>query len=179
MDYCFLGKRDEEVQPVLVVRERDDRMTLSFLVREKGNADTYVVRRVLAFVEEIGLTGSKIIIKCDQESPIKALAVGIVKARDSPTVIEHSPVRSSGSNGIVERAIKEVEYQIRTMKSALDKRLGTNLGITANVLPWLIEYASVLLNRYLVGKDGKTAYERLKGKTSKMLGFEFGETVHV
>ena len=96
MDYCFLDKRDEEVQPVLVVRERDDRMTLSFLVREKGNADTYVVRRVLAFVEEIGLTGSKIIIKCDQESPIKALAVGIVKSRDSPTVIEHSPVRSSG-----------------------------------------------------------------------------------
>ncbi len=41
----------------------------------------------------------------------------------------------------------------------------------------MIEYASVRINRYLVGKDGKTAYERLKGKTSKMIGIEFAETV--
>ena len=34
LDYCFLGKRDEDVQPVLVARERDTRMTLSFLVKE-------------------------------------------------------------------------------------------------------------------------------------------------
>ena len=28
-----------------------------------------------------------------------------------------------------------------------------------------------------MGKDGKTAYERLKGKASKMLGVGFAETV--
>ena len=42
----------------------------------------------------------------------------------------------------------------------------------------MVEYASVLMNKYLVGKDGKTAFERLRGKKSKMLGFEFGESVH-
>ena len=42
----------------------------------------------------------------------------------------------------------------------------------------MVEYALVLINRYLVGKDGKTAYERFRGKKSKMLGFEFGESVH-
>ena len=42
----------------------------------------------------------------------------------------------------------------------------------------MVEYASVLINRYLVEKDGKTAYERLRGKKSKMLGFEFGASVH-
>ena len=36
----------------------------------------------------------------------------------------------------------------------------------------------MLINRYLVGKDGKSAYGRLRGKKSKMLGFEFGESVH-
>ena len=40
-----------------------------------------------------------------------------------------------------------------------------------------VEYASVFINRYFVGKDGKTAYERLSGKKSKMLSFEFGERV--
>ena len=31
------------------------------------------------------------------------------------------------------------------------------------------------MNRLEVGKDGKTAYERCKGKKAKVLGFEFGE----
>ena len=178
MDYCFLGKADEEAQPILVVRERDTRMMLSFLVREKGAADTYTVNRVLAFLKEIGHVGNKLIVKCDQESSIKALAEKIATERPGLTMQEHSPVRSSGSNGVIERGIKEAEYQIRSMKSALDDRLGTNLGVSSNVLPWMIEYGAVLVNRYLVGHDGKTAYERMKGKESKMLGFEFGERVN-
>ena len=178
MEYCFLGKRDEESQPISVVRDRDTRTTMSFLVREKGAADPYVVNRVLAFIGEVGHSGGKLIIKCDHESPIKALFTKIAIGRKEQTILENSPVRSSGSDGVIERAIKEVEYQIRTMKSALDRRIGTDIGISAQVSPWLIEFASVLLNRYLVGKDGKTAYERRKGKKSKTLGLEFGELLH-
>ena len=33
----------------------------------------------------------------------------------------------------------------------------------------------MLLNRFEVGRDGKTAYERLKKKAAKMFGLEFGE----
>ena len=40
-----------------------------------------------------------------------------------------------------------------------------------------MEYASHLLNRYEVGHDGKTAYERCKGKPAKNMGVEFGEGV--
>ena len=31
-----------------------------------------------------------------------------------------------------------------------------------------------LINRLEVGKDGKTAYERVKGKVASVLGLEFG-----
>ena len=96
---------------------------------------------------------------------------------EAKTAKEHSPVRSSGSNGVVERAIKEVEYQVRTMKPALDQNVITDIGAESSILTWMIEFASVLINRYLVGKDVKTAYERLKGKASKMLGIGFAETV--
>ena len=179
MDYCFIGTRTEETQPVLVVRERDSRMMLSFLVREKGASDPYVIKRVLAFLTEIGHVGNKLIIKTDQESSIKAVAEKVAAERaDAQTIIEHSPVRSSGSNGIIERGIKEFEYHVRSMKSALDERLGSSILADSNILPWMIEFSSVLINRYLVGKDGKTAYERLKGKSSKMFGFEFAEMVH-
>ena len=36
-------------------------------------------------------------------------------------------------------------------------------------------FASVLLNRYEVSKDGKTAYERLRGRKSTLLGLELEE----
>jgi hypothetical protein len=39
------------------------------------------------------------------------------------------------------------------------------------------EYAVYLLNRLEVGHDGKTAYERSKGKKPTVLGIEFGEKV--
>ena len=76
-------------------------------------------------------------------------------------------MRSSGSNGVAERAIKEVEYQVRTMKSALDQNVNTDIGAESSILTWMIEFASVLINR---------SYERLKGKASKM-GIGFAETV--
>ncbi len=38
-DYCFRGTRDEECQPVLTARERDTKMTLSFLVKENGGLE--------------------------------------------------------------------------------------------------------------------------------------------
>ena len=45
------------------------------------------------------------------------------------------------------------------------------------IWPWIVEYASYLLNWMEVGHDGKTAYERNKGKKAKVLGVEFGEAV--
>ena len=39
-------------------------------------------------------------------------------------------------------------------------------------------YVGVLLSRYSVGADGKTGYERLKGKAASSPGLEFGERVH-
>eukprot|EP00969_Alexandrium_andersonii_P179543 7936872-Alexandrium_andersonii.AAC.1 len=42
---------------------------------------------------------------------------------------------------------------------------------------WLIEHASELLAKNLVGHDGRAAFERLCGKPSLDDGYEFGEQV--
>jgi hypothetical protein len=39
----------------------------------------------------------------------------------------------------------------------------------------LVEYAAYMLTRAEVGADGKTAYERSRGKVAKLAGVEFGE----
>ena len=38
------------------------------------------------------------------------------------------------------------------------------------IYPWMVEYAAVVLNRFEVGHDGKTAYERSKGEKGKVVG---------
>ena len=43
------------------------------------------------------------------------------------------------------------------------------------IVTLLLEYAVYLMNRLEVGKDGKTAYERVRGKKATVLGIEFGE----
>ena len=106
-------------------------------------------------------------------------ADAVIRARtDTATMPDSSPVRSSGSNGVGERVIKEVQGQLRAMKSVLDAMAGVDIRSTSNILPWMVEYAPVLINRCIVGKDGRTAHERLRGRKSKMLGFEFGKSFH-
>ena len=92
-------------------------------------------------------------------------------------VVECSPVNASQSNGVVERQILSVGAQVRVMKSALESRWGTHLPTRRPVLTWMVEYATHLLNRFEVGQDGKTAYERCKGKAARTYGLEFGEAV--
>ena len=92
-------------------------------------------------------------------------------------IMEHSPVRSSKSNGVVEKAVQEVQGMVRTMRSALEDKWGMKMSVEHPIWAWLIEHSAFVWSRYHVGKDGKTAYERIKGKRCKTAGMEFGEGV--
>ena len=70
--YCFLGKADEKTVPIVVLRDRANQMTCSMIVKEKGIGDGYVVRRVTAFICELGCDGKKLVLKSDQESHVNA-----------------------------------------------------------------------------------------------------------
>ena len=63
------------------------------------------------------------------------------------------------------------------MKIALDQRLGTTMKTDWKALEWMVELSAVLINRCLVGHDGKTPYSRLMGKNSSKELVEFGERV--
>ena len=133
MDYCFMGKVDEKAQPILVMEERDTRMMCSMLVGEKGAVDEHVIKRIIAFIQELGYESAKIVLKSDRESSVKSVIDAVIRARrDAPTMPGYSPVRSSGSNGVIERGIKEVQGQLRVMKSALDTRVGVGIRGTSN-----------------------------------------------
>ena len=52
-----------------------------------------------------------------------------------------------------------------------------NIDVTHSVLPWIADWAGFLSTRFEVGRDGKTANERLKVKSAKVQGISFAEDV--
>ena len=45
------------------------------------------------------------------------------------------------------------------------------------IIPWIVRHAGGVLNRYQMGKDGRTPYRRMKGRGFKREVVEFGEYV--
>ena len=77
----------------------------------------------------------------------------------------------------MERAVQEVEGALRAGYISLQERIGRRLDARERIVAFLPEYVVYLLNRLRVGKDGKTAYERVRGKKTSVVGLEFGEKV--
>ena len=179
LDFCFPGSTvGEDPLTVLVARDRDSRMTMSDVIPTKGSTGKFAAARTAAFIRELGYGAVPIILKSDQEPAIGALVNEIARIRaPAATQPEQSPVGSSASNGMVERAVQSFEMMARVMKDALEHKWAVSIPDDHAILTWLTGYASYLLNRFEVGQDGKTSYERLKGKKAKVCAIEFGEGV--
>ncbi|CAK8995597.1 unnamed protein product [Durusdinium trenchii] len=115
----------------------------------------------------------------DAEPSIKALAEAASKEWGGECQLMTAPRGSHASNGACERAILELARQARTLVSSLEERFpGFKLNPKDKHYPWLIRQASWLLTRYLVKADGKTSYERLRGRTYKGSIIEPFESCH-
>ena len=79
-------------------------------------------------------------------------------------MLESTPHCSSQSLGACERANRTCEGHIRTLRLWCESVLGATLEITENAMAWLVRHAGWLTVRFLIKSDGKSAYQRLKGK---------------
>ena len=140
MDYGFLGERESEdrASPVLVIRERRHKMTWTVLVPRKGTVFPWIAKRAVTFIDQLG--HNRVALRCDNEPAIEALAREIAQARQegSQTVPERPPVGESQSHGIIERAARLVAGQARTLKAALEHRIGARVPLDARILCWLV-----------------------------------------
>jgi hypothetical protein len=86
-------------------------------------------------------------------------------------------VGDSNANGVAERAVQSVEEMVRVLKLALEGRVKSKVSVTHKVFPWLVEHAADILTKFVVGRDGRTAFERARGHkyTGEML--EFGTPI--
>ena len=53
------------------------------------------------------------------------------------SVIENSPVGSSQSDGVIERAIQSLEAQMRVMRDALESRCNVKISADSCIWTWI------------------------------------------
>ena len=88
-------------------------------------------------------------------------------------MIENAPKGDSQSNGLAETAVRTTENHTRTLKSALEQRIGAKITDTSNVMLWMVDWSAAVLRRTRVGLDGMTHVERARGHQSAELPCEF------
>ena len=91
-------------------------------------------------------------------------------------ITEESPVDDNQSDGETESAIRELEKQIRVLKSSVERKMQLVIKDDHPVMAWIPQHSGFLLSRFQVAADGKTAH-RLKGKAYRRELDDFAEKV--
>ena len=158
--------KEEDIgsSPILASFERGVKWMSANVVPSKG-VNGYAVQAAGREVDLAGLR--RLVIKSDQEPALRDL-LRVVKA-ERPEAIElqpeESPVGESQSNGEIERAIHTIQCQVRTLKLGLESRCQCKIMEDHPIWPWAVMYSAMLINICLVGEDGRTPYERRKGRS--------------
>ena len=183
VDYMFMtdsqNEGEETGMPILVSKDIVNGncgtgMISARIVPQKG-VHAYAVKQLS---QDIGNLGHpSLIFKSDGEPALVALKNAVKDERSERIILEVSPVKESKSNGAIENAIQQVQGQIRTIKDCLEGRLGSRVSGSSPIFSWLVIHAAKTLNRYHIGKDGRTAYQRWKGKQFRREVTEFGEQI--
>ena len=176
-DYGFLGgKDDEQTLAVQVARDRRTQMLFAHVVPRKGMVHEHGANAMVKDIEKLGY--KEVILKCDGEPAMQSVQEEVKRRRVDPTILENSIPGDSRSNGAAERAVKALGEHVRVLRAGLQGRLGLVMKSSHPVMTWLVQHAADCISKYQVNEDGKTAYERLKGKRFNRVAVEFGEKIH-
>ena len=78
---------------------------------------------------------------------------------------------------MIESGVQAVEGMVRTLKFALEEKTQTKISAESDIFPWMVEAAADLITKRRVGVDGRTPYQRLKGKAYPGETLPFGVRV--
>ncbi len=177
IDYCLWDRtmRNRYV-PVLVAKDRKTGRVWASVVESKG-VDDYSV----SFLSDVlrDACDRKTIFKSDGENPIKALKAAVRDSvRDIEFIFQETATDDHKHNGSIEVAVREIKRQIRVLNSVLESRLRVQVSEKDPLLAWMPRHAAFLLQRFRVGPDGKTPYERHTGNKWRRPMITYGERVH-
>ena len=125
MDFMFMGNEGgARTLAMLVVKERSTKAVMACVTPAKSSGE-FLGKRVLAFMREWGCELEAVTVKPDNEPSLLQVVEMVARLRAAKggikMVVENSPVHSSKSNGVTERAVQTIQGMVRTMRSALEE----------------------------------------------------------
>ena len=110
---------------------------------------------------------AKFIHKADQERSLNSLMRTAIQKLGAAVeaIPENSPVGESQSNGAMENAVMQIEGLVRSHRDALEVSQKISVSNESPLVPWLVKWAAFVYNRFSRDVNGKTPYEKTKGKS--------------
>ena len=186
MDYFFMSKKDEEAKnnPLIVMVDEKTGERYARAVSKKGAGTggemDWLIQDMVDELKGWGHTGGAnghIIMKSDNEPAVKALREAVGKLLGGRVIPENPPKGESASNGKVEGAGQVVRGFVRVLKSKIEEETKIKLESQDIIMQWMVRWGAMLPSRFLAGKDGKTPYERRRGRKCQVPTEKFGEMV--
>ena len=186
MDYFFMSQADEKADknPLIVMVDESTGEKYARAVGKKGIGEENEMEWLVKDMSEEmkswghqGGDGGHIILKSDGERSIVALRTALAKFHGGKVVPEDPSRGESQSNGTVEEAGKTVREFVRVPREHVQDKAEVELGASDVIVLWMVRWAAMMVSRFLVGKDGLTAYERRRGRKCRIPVVAFGEKV--
>ena len=176
-------RREGRLVKCLLLKCHMSKAIFAWVVPYKGEGeDGYVTGLVVTALRWLAYT--RALIKCDNEPALLALIRGatqIAKVQlDELKQIgeEHPTAYDSQANGSAESGVRTIRADLRTMRSDLESRLGAQVPIQHPVMSWLVRHVGFNHTAFVKGPDGRTPWERVRGRPYSQRLYHFAERVH-
>ena len=177
-----------EIIKCIVIRCYQSKNLFAHCIPVKGaDEDDYAAGLVVNAVLWMGHL--ELIFKGDNESSLQAMidrAMQLLRVRAAEggsdaglrrLTKETSAPYDSQSNGGTEVGVMLIRGIFRTLELCLEGHLQKYIPVAHSIVPWLLEHSAFLLNVKVRGRDGLTAWSRVKGRPFGMQSIGFGESV--
>ena len=179
-----MSKKDEEAKenPLIVMMDEETGEKYARAVGHKGVGSSgdrdWLIKdmdaELKAWGHSRGTTGH-IIMKSDGEAAVVALRSAVAEYHGGRVSPEVPAKGESPSNGRIEEAGKTVREFTRVLKEQIEEKAEMKLECNEAIVMWMVRWAALLVSRFLVGKDGRTDYERRTGRKCRIPVVPFGE----
>ena len=136
---------------------------MAIVLPAKDSIEKYVVAELRRFKFEIGRTFG--IIQYNKENALKGIAKDLCKTIGGLSM-RAAPTGHSQSQGSVGNVQKTLYGQLRILFTQVQESTGLKLTSESPIFTWCVKHAQWLINRYLIGSDGKTTYSRRRSRES-------------